>query len=302
MSTLRIKGGDVQAVSPEKVTASMPLTSLLEKIGAGANAYRSAILPDGVKSVVSQRGVEIWIHQTTPQAHNFRWIATDSPAPYGKGTVYRTVRIALPYLITVAVFKKRGDGQLSLSKSNECFFSNEPVSGWENEMCFPALLNCSKFKYQEGKPLSWICTQHINRDAFESEPDTSKRMRLAFGELTHCLLEAGFNYSSEHHEFNSWYSESKSVDPRIETVEQWEEATQKDELFALEVPWLKTGMNLGQIVDRIFGIHRAKPQDFSTADAVARIVFNHRPETKGPAHPVGDLFDNPFESNGDIAF
>lgn len=293
MSTLTIEEKNIRAVSPEQETASMPLDLFFEKACGRSENSRGAILPDGVKSVVSEGSMEIWIHQDTPQAHSFQWIAKDSPKPYGKGAKYRKVRIALPYLITLIVFTRRSDGEISLAKHNECFFATQPLSGWDDELCFPALLNCSKFEPQEGKPLAWICSQHIDR-SFDAEKDLNKRLRMAFGALKHCLLETGFNYSSEHHEFNSWYSESKSVDPRIETIEAWEEATVEDELFALEVPWLKTGLNLGQIVDRIFSNHQTVRPDLNNANALARLVFNHKQKEEATKSPFQALADSPF--------
>jgi hypothetical protein len=136
------------------------------------------------------------------------------------------------------------------------------------------MLNCSKFKVQEGNPLSWLCTQYLDR-SFESEPDTARRKLLAFQQLRFCLLESGFNYSSEHNEGSSWYTESLSVDPRIATVEEWEKATAEDPMFVLDVPWLPTGFTGGQVADRIFDLHRARQPKFESAGDLARLVFNH---------------------------
>lgn len=281
MQSLTIEGTEIRAVSPEGASASMPLADFLQKAGCRPALSRSAILPDGVKAVLSRGAIEIWIHESPPQVRRFNWIREDSPVPFGEGATYRSVRIALPYLITFAVFAPGRRGKLTLSGSNECFFANKPLGSWSDELHYPALLNCSKFDPQDGKPLSWICTQFLER-SFDAEPDTSSRQRLAFGALLHCLLETGFNYSSEHHEANSWYSESRSVDLRIATVDAWEKATGENGLFAIEVPWLPTGLNLGQITDRIFGIHQATAPDFGNAEALAQIVFKYRkPRAKG---------------------
>jgi hypothetical protein len=136
------------------------------------------------------------------------------------------------------------------------------------------MLNCSKFKVQEGHPLAWICTQYLDR-SFDREADTARRKFLAFEQLRHCLLESGFNYSSEHNEGSSWYTESRSVDPRVSTVENWEKATAEDPLFVLDVPWLPTGLNGGQVTDRIFELHNARQPKFENARDLSRLVFNH---------------------------
>src|SRR5262249_48281997 len=141
----------------------------------------------------------IWIYEREPQPYSFKWIASDSAIPFGRGTRYREVTIALPYLVVFAVFIVAPHRRLTLTTSNEAFFRNDPIRSPDDELCFPALLNCSMFRQPDGKPLSWICTQHLDR-AFDSETNLNRRMNAGFKSLLHVLLEAGFNYSSEHHE------------------------------------------------------------------------------------------------------
>jgi hypothetical protein len=140
-------------------------------------------------------------------------------------------------------------------------------------------LNCSKFKVQEGAPLSWICSQHLNYTAINRESDLNRRLRTGFKALMHCLLETGFNYSSEQHEGASWFSESRDVDSRISSVEQWQEASQYDPLFVLDVPWLPVGLNVEQVARRIHeNLGAAKPRPV-TAKTLAQWIFNYQPES-----------------------
>ncbi len=285
-SPLTIEGSEIRAVSPEGATSAMPLDDFFQKVTGRPPAARTAILPDGIKATATRGPMEIWIHQIPPRVHQFRWIAPDSPAPFGENTTYRTVHIALPYLITLGLFVPGKRGLTSLSKANECFFATRPLGGWDDELCYPALLNCSKFNPPDRKPLSWICTQFLDR-SFEQEPDHHIRLRRAFAALLGCLLHSGFNRSSEHHEETSWFSASTSIDPRVATVEAWEEASSANSLFVLDVPWIPTGLSLGQIVDRIFSNHNATIPDVGPADALSRIVFNH-----GAALPVSASADD----------
>src|SRR5262249_27357511 len=157
-----------------------------------------------VKAVFSRGAVTIWAHQTPPRVFNFRWITADSAAPFGKGTAYRTVQLALPYLIVLGVFAPGDGNRLQVSQVNECLFRTAPLGSVDDELLYQALLNTSRFRAPEGHPLAWICTQHLDRRPFVNEPDLNKRMCLGFKALLHCLLETGFNYSSEHHEGASW--------------------------------------------------------------------------------------------------
>jgi hypothetical protein len=163
-----------------------------------------------------------------------------------------------------------------LSGSNECFFRNEPLGSLDDDLCYPALLNCSRFDPQEGRPLSWICTQHLDYASIRKEADPNRCMRLGLRRLLHCLLETGFNYSSEHHERSSWFSESTRVDRRIATIEAWEQATARDPLFVLEVPWLPTRHTVRQAAERVFANHAARGSAIRTAADIARLVFNSR--------------------------
>jgi hypothetical protein len=186
------------------------------------------------------------------------------------------VRIALPYLIMLVVFGADASGNLQLTGANECFFRVDPLKTLEDPLLYPALLNCSRFESPAGRPLSWICTQHLRPTPGMRDLDVSKRLTASFEALRHCLLETGFNLSSEHHEYSSWYSESKKVDPRISTVEAWEAASAENQTFVLEVPWLPTRHTVRQVAERIFQQQHARTKAARTASALARIVFNHK--------------------------
>jgi hypothetical protein len=279
-----IDGTNAEAVSREGSRAAMQLPALMEKlIPPPAIDTQDVVLPDGVKAVRSRGRFTIFVHETPPAAWNFKWIAADSKSQFGPGTKYRTVRIALPFLITFCVFE-RGPRTLNLSPLNECFFSRRPLQRLdEGELCFPALLNCSKFPTERGHPLAWICTEHLNFKRLQEIEDDNQRVRAAFRALMETLLGSAFNLSSEAHEGSSWFTETvrKKVDPRIETIERWQEETAKDPMFVLDVPWLGTGKTVAQMLERMLGVCRggggagAPRPPVSTSDDIARIIFNH---------------------------
>ena len=272
-----IKGKEVCAFSPEGQQACMALEQFLEVVPRfnGQPVDHDWILPDGIKLVKSKGSVTVLVYERPPQVYNLKWIASDSPAPFGRGTKYRTVRIALPYLVVLASFERARGARMQLSKINECFFRKAPLKSMEDELFYPALLNCSKIATEAGRPLSWICTTKLDVRAFATEPDENKRMRESLRALLHCLLETGYNHSSEHHEGSSWFTESTGVDPRISTIEEWEKTTAREPLFVLDVPWLKTCMTLEDAMERIFLLGGAHHGRVSTAMDLMRILFNH---------------------------
>jgi len=254
----------------------MPIPTLLRCCGPGISTG-DAILPSGIKSVLSRGSITLWVWEQPPRVHKLSWIAKDSPKPFGRGTTYRDVRIALPYLIIVAVFNRDNNGLPELVHQDECFFRNSPLKSLDDELLYPGLLNCSKFRVfqvENGSPLSWICTQNLKTTKLMNSPKPGDRFQAGFEAVRYCLLETSFNLSSEHHEGNSWYSESKKVDPRIATIEDWEENTQKDPLFVLDVPWIPTKHSVRQLSERIFKKHSGGSELPKTADDIARIIIN----------------------------
>ena len=107
-------------------------------------------------------------------------------------------------------------------------------------------------------------------------PNLAERFCAGFEALRHCLLETAFNLSSDRHEAASWFTESRKIDPRIHDVEAWQKASANEPLFVLEVPWLKTGFSVQQVMDRIFQNLQSKSARITSVAGLARIIFNHK--------------------------
>jgi hypothetical protein len=274
------EGDEVVATLPEGTRRTMKFRDLLRSLSPSVPDTCSAILPDGIKCSLPFAGGVILVHQTPPQVYSFQWIANDSSSDYGPGTEYRTVRLALPYMVVLAVFlvTGRGGGMPVLSTRNECFFSNEPLEkkGLETPLAYPALLNCSKMDDDGAGPLSWICTQHLPSKEFARRRTLDASLRAGLTALLRHLLESGFNRSSEVHEGASGFgvSVAAEIDPRLATVEAWQQATAEDPLFVLEVPWLPTGKTLAEIAARVGKPGRSRGRSLDTAADLARLVFN----------------------------
>jgi len=278
--TVVFEGDEVVATLPEGTRRTMKFRDLLRRMSPSVPDTCGAILPDGIKCSLPFAGGVILVHQTPPQVYSFQWIANDSSADCGPGTEYRTVRLALPYVVVLAVFlvSGRGGGMPVLSSRNECFFSNDPLEmkGLETPLAYPALLNCSKMEDDGAGPLSWICTQHLPSKEFARRRTLDASLRAGLTALLRHLLESGFNRSSEVHEGASGFGTTVAaeVDPRVATVEAWQQATEDDPLFVLEVPWLPTGKTLAEIAARVGKPGRSRGRSVDTAADLARLVFN----------------------------
>lgn len=273
-----IEGDEARVALREGAEGSMKLVDLVARIRASGPDSGGGVLPDGVKALLPTPGGFVAVHQTPPSVFGFRWIAPDSEAAYGPEARYRPVRIALPYVVVLAVYERGPRGVAQLSTRNECFFSNQSLdpNGVETELCYPALLNCSKFPDGPEHPISWICTQNLNPADFAGRRDTAAALRDGLTALLRHLFESGFNFSSEHHELNSWYSETveAGVDPRIASVEDWEKASDEDPLFVLDVPWLKTGLTLRAIAERIHARSARGKRGIASSADLARLILN----------------------------
>lgn len=280
MEEIHITDTEVRAVSPEGISATMALPQFLKELNPRRMDTGGMVLPDGVKCVLGRGRTAIWVYQQCPRVCNLQWIAADSPTPYGALAKYRTVRIALPYVILLLPFSPGPDDLPALQPRCECFFRNMPLESIDDELLFPAMLNCSKFRTEAGHPLSWLCTQHVKFEPLAALKPLQRRMRVSLVEILRCLFETSFNYSSEKHEGASWYTETLRTckDPRIATVEKWEEATKQDPLFVLSVQWLKTGRSLKAIADRIFDIGHETSTEIASLQDLSRIVFNNQQE------------------------
>lgn len=275
---ITIEGCTAGMTTPEGVTVTLDLESLLNRLssqGPVAEQVRDLVWPDGVKAVVSYGKHVMLVHQTPPSIHSLRWIDKSSEIRHGPGTKYRQVRIALPYLIVLAGFVLAGHGQLRIGDRNECFFRTEPLRSLSDPLFYPALLNCSKFKDPQAKPLSWICTQFLERTALPRDAGISEQIRTGLTDLMHCMVESGFNESSEEHELSSWFTESKAIDPRLSTIERWEEATRKDPMFVLDVPWIPVDKSVGEVVNRSLKNQTIVPVTPPNARTMARLITRY---------------------------
>lgn len=274
--SVTIQGTTATATTEEQKSKSMALSTLVSRMLPGIDTG-PCILPTGVRAVLSRGHATIMVWERPPGLQKLSWIRHDSPRPYGHGTTYRNVRIALPYLVIFAAFTHQ-NGMPVIARTDECFFRTEPLTTLDDELCFPALLNCSKFadpgKEGDHHPLSWICTQYLQGTKGMNSKDKGVRYAAGFEAVRYCLLETSFNLSSEHHEGNSWFGASKAIDKRISTVENWEEASAKDPLFVLDVPWIKTNHSVKDVAERMFTRLGVPEQTVKSSQDLARIIIN----------------------------
>ncbi len=244
---LTIHQGTVVLTTEEGQRLERPETDLLHMLrGEFVPPVNGCALPDGVKFVEWRPPLLLVVHQTPPHVRQLRWIARDSPVPFGPGTQYRKVRLSIPYAVTFAMYAQQ-NGVLFLTHANELYFRNEPLRTKADRLGYPALLNVSRIQ-DPLRERAWICTQYL--DWGDAADWTGQLQAL----LEH-TWNGGFNLSSENHEGASWYGLSKGVHKDLHPVERWEKASAACDAFALGVPWLPAPLSVEEIMEALFLEH-----------------------------------------------
>ena len=282
-----IEGKTVEASMAEGASAKVELDRFLQLLAPPVLSTAGTVLPEGVRLIYSTRTMTILIWELGPQVHRVKWITTGSKAPFkmpGQEVSYGFRRLALPYVVIVAVFARMPGGRLVLTGRNEAYFRNETIKRGDDRLCYPALLNISKFPRTEAaaRPLAWICTQYTDLGALAAIRDDNERLRRSLLELKRTMLESGFNYSSEHHELTSYWTLSSRRIPEVADLDRWEALSRKQPLFPLEVAWLparigRKALTLDGLAGRIIAQGGAGNRPIATSADVARLVFNGSP-------------------------
>ena len=208
-----------------KTLAEAPLDSFVREIANASDRQQGlGILPTRVRYCCERRDATAVVIEVEPQARTVNWLAEDSKTPFGRGARYRRHFLSFPYIVLLVVF--RGG---AITGYQQLYYRNAPL-GEDQSLLLPNLYNVAEGHGQR----CWLCLQHL-RDA----------SRLPWPKKIDAIVDhvfcASFNQSSERHEGNSYWTSTRGVDPRVQSLEAWEKATRENHRFALEVPWRPAG-------------------------------------------------------------
>ncbi len=214
----------------------IPITQFVKRIAARVDRKpESAVLPDYVRAWC-ERGEAVAIAMEFPPAcRSVRWVAGDSPDPFGIDTRYEIRRLSFPYVIVLSVFH-RG----MLTPINQLYYRTAPLSEGE-DLLLTNLLNVAR--HPDGLK-SWLCLLNLS-----IHPSTSWQDKV--GAIGEHVFATGWNRSAEHHEGHSYFNESRSIDERIASIDAWEGASRTNPNFALEVPWLSARTTLTEQLEKM---------------------------------------------------
>jgi hypothetical protein len=227
--------GEVSVVQGRDTLAAVPLADVVAEL--------ARVLPRKPSCAFLPRDVRLWwewndvtgvIVELPPHVRTVRWLAADSPADFGPGARYERYRLAFPYVVLLLVFR-RG----ALSGWQQLFYRRAPL-GADEDLLLPNLLNVADAYRQR----CWLCLVNLGDLARKSWPEKIAAV------VTHTFT-AGFNRSAEVNEGHSYWSRSKSVDPRVAGAEAWQEASAANPYFAVDVAWHSSGLTASAELERM---------------------------------------------------
>ena len=191
-------------------------------------------IPEGVRFVRRRGNVVVLAIEEKPMVRTVRWLADDSPVPYGRRARYKQARLAFPFVIVVVAFI---DG--ALTGQSQCFYRVAPLTLPTNELMLPNLFNVAKAYDQD----AWICLVNLK----ESLKPLSWSNKVQT--IWEHIFGASFNGSSEEHEGMSYWGSMLSLDPRVSSLAAWEKESASDPFFVLDVPWKPVGKSIGSVME-----------------------------------------------------
>lgn len=222
---IRITGAKVRVQQGKKKLADLPIEQMIDTIYGGCErACRFEIRPQNARIWEVRGNAVAAAFELPPHARTVRWLADDSKAPYGPKASYRNYYVSFPYIVLLVVF--RGGG---LTGQHQLYYRTESLDTGE-DLKLPNLFNVAEGYGQR----CWVCLEQLGDLSEFDWPGKVSRI------VDHVFC-AAFNRSSEEHEGNSYWTRQQSIDPRVASMEAWEEASREDRRVGLAVPWEPAG-------------------------------------------------------------
>jgi hypothetical protein len=185
------------------------------------------VLPRDIR-VWCERGDAVGVViEVPPHARTVRWLTDASRAAFGPRAQYQQYFISFPYVELLIVFR-RG----ALTGLQQLYYRREPLDAGE-DLLLPNLYNVAQGYGQR----CWVCLANL---ADVSGLSWADKIRAVVDHV----FTASFNRSSEMHEGNSYFGTTCGIDPRVASLDAWQEATRENPRFALDVQWRTAGTTM----------------------------------------------------------
>ncbi len=234
------------------VEREVRLADLTAALADGHQADRTPVLPEGTRLFARWRHTAVLVVEEPPRVRRVRWSAKTLKS---EGT-YSEHHLAFPFIVYLVGFYQADFDAMRI------YYRSAPLTGEGDALHLPNLWNVQAAE----SPLARC------RACLRGRPEGLSR---PVGEQATGLIEffwaSGFNQDIE----DNCFDRARKRDPRIATLQVWEEATGADPLFPLGVAWEPVGLSLGQALDhwRRHGDHARR---IETATDLADIMYRLR--------------------------
>jgi hypothetical protein len=219
-------------------------------------------LPSGtryVKVLGASTGVVV---ELPPEVRRVTW----SPAKMEAGGAYTSHWLAFPYVIHICMFYTIEGDEAYRGGLEEMrvYYRNAPLRSPEDPLYVPNLFNV-----QVDPVLTSNC-----RACLRGHPEDLQDLPLAeqLEVFINFFWETGFNLDIE----SNGFERARTLDPRISSLEAWEEATRADPLFPLRIRWEPAGCTPRQVLDRLMDVRHTDVKPLRSASDVADLMYRLR--------------------------
>ncbi len=241
------------------------LKDLLGGIASSMDASHrdtAMFLPAGTRYVRVHGASTGLVVELPPEVRRVTW----SRAKMDRGGAYTSHWLAFPYVVHICVlYTVKGDeayrGGL---EEMRVYYRNAPLQSAEDPLYAPNLFNV-----QVDPAMTSSC-----RACLRGHPDEIQDLPLAEQVERHLgfFWGTGFNLDIE----SNGFERARVLDPRISSLEVWEEASKVDPLFPLRIGWEDAGCTPGQVMDRLIDLRHADGTPLRSASDLADLMYRLR--------------------------
>lgn len=209
------------------------------------------LLPPGARIIKVDGTATVCCLEQPPQVRLIRWSADQM----GKGGEYQTYRLAFPYIVYFFLFF-----QASL-EDMRVYYRIAPLQSPNDVLLMPNLWNVQA---DPEKPSACrACLRGRPEDLWERPLVQQVTMLLDF------FWGTGFNTDIA----GNCFERARGLDPRINTLEAWEKASEAEPLFPLAVPWETLELTVADVMDRLVESGPQHQRAIGDASDLANLMY-----------------------------
>ena len=257
MEWIEIRGNKVSLYrdgTPPTVDREVPLEDFLREVAASVRRPgrgHHLLLSPGTRIAKLDGAANALCVEQPPQLRQIRW----SAAAMGKGGEYQTYRLAFPYIVYVFLFFQGSFEEMRV------YYRTAPLQSPNDVLLMPNLWNVQA---EPGKISACrACLRGRPLDLW-GEP-----LAVQVTTLLDYFWTTGFNTDIE----GNCFERARVLDPRVASLEAWEDASEADPLFPLALNWEPLESTVGEIMDRLVETGPQLRQAIAETSDLADIIY-----------------------------